>query len=489
LRIGLLNVPYLATFGRMRDSAPNYVPLGSASLAAYLRKEGHAVAPVACDLSEISIEQGMNELLSFNPDLIGISAATPGFPMACNVAKALKERTAAPVCMGGIHVSARPRQSMQECDAIDLVVVGEGEMPLHEIIKHMEDGRPLSGISPPAGVLWRQNHDIVEGPAGDFIKDLDDLPFPAYDLFAVRNSRPPVYFDFGIYPSVNIMTSRGCPSKCCYCASKLTMGSRYRAFSPSYIFELIRYLIKDFGVRFISITDDTFTIQKQRVYELCDMLKAAKLDLKWTCFSRTDGMDKDLAKAMAKAGCVGMNFGIETGNSTMLAQIGKGTRLDDGVKAVEAARLAGLRIVCSFMSGFPGETIKMAEETIDFAVRLNPDLALFNSLVPYPGTPIADEVLRPQDYDGIDWTIMRTSTTGGGPIFEGDGRTARDLVRWVKRANRRFYLRGGFMAKVPRLMPHTLRVVPRYLSGLLGLIIKTLRMKANPRLKARAADA
>jgi hypothetical protein len=263
------------------------------------------------------------------------------------------------------------------------------------------------------------------------------------------------------------------------------MGPRYRTFSPSYIFELIRYLKKDFGVRFISITDDTFTIQKQRVYALCEMLQHAGMDIKWTCFSRTDGMDRGLAKAMRKAGCVGLNFGIETGNSTTLARIGKGSRLEDSISAVDAARAAGLRIVCSFMTGFPKETPEMAEDTINFAVKLNPDLALFNSLVPYPGTPVSKEVLRSRDYDGIDWTMMRTSTTGAGPVFEGDGRTAADLVKWVKRANRRFYLRAGFFAKIPGLIPHGINVAFRYMSGILGLAIKTMRMKPDLTLKAR----
>jgi len=141
--------------------------------------------------------------------------------------------------------------------------------------------------------------------------------------------------------------------------------------------------------------------------------------------------------------------------------------------------------VCSFMTGFPKETPEMAEETIAFAIRLNPDLALFNTLVPYPGTPVSKEVLRPEDYDGIDWTMMKTSTTGAGPVFEGDGRTAEDLVHWVKRANRSFYLRIGFLAKIPRLMPHGVHVALRYLSGILGLAIKTMRMKPHLTLKAR----
>jgi anaerobic magnesium-protoporphyrin IX monomethyl ester cyclase len=486
MRIGLFNVPYLSTFGWMKHSAPNYVPLGVASLAAFLKKEGHHVTAVACDLSGISVEAGIKKLLSFRPDFIGISATSPGYPLACDVAKILKKQTDAAICLGGVHVSARPHESLRECKAIDMVVVGEGERSLLEIIKRMEDKKPLSDSFPPAGVLWRNSRDIIEGPPGGFIEDLDGLPFPSYELFAVRNSRPPVYFDFGLYPSVNIMTSRGCPSRCVFCASKLTMGPRYRTFSPSYIFELIRYLKKDFGIRFLSFTDDTFTIQKQRVHELCEMLWRADMGLKWTCFSRTDGMDKSLAKAMHRAGCIGLNFGIETGNPMLLARIGKGSRLEDSINAVDAARSAGLRIVCSFMTGFPEETPEIAEETVDFAVRLNPDLALFNSLVPYPGTPVSKEVLRPGDYDGIDWTMMRTSTAGAGPVFEGNGRTAEDLVRWVKRANRRFYLRIGLLSKIPRLMPRGVHVALRYLSGILGLAIKTMRMKPDLTLKARS---
>jgi anaerobic magnesium-protoporphyrin IX monomethyl ester cyclase len=486
MRIGLFNVPYLDTFGWMKHSAPNYVPLGTASLAAFLKKEGHDVTAVACDLSKISIGEGIKRLLFFKPDFIGISATSPGYPMARDVANILKEHTDAPICLGGVHVSARPHESLLECEAIDMVVVGEGEQSLLEIIKQMEDKKPLADSFPPAGVLWRNNRDIIEGPPGEFIEDLDGLPFPSYELFAVRNSRPPVYFDFGLYPSVNVMTSRGCPSRCVFCASKLTMGPRYRTFSPSYIFELISYLKKDFGVRFISFTDDTFTIQKQRVYELCDMFQRADMDIKWTCFSRADGMDKGLAKAMRKAGCVGLNFGIETGSPTMLSLIGKGSRLEDSINAVDAARSAGLRIVCSFMTGFPKETPEMAEDTIDFAVRLNPDLAMFNSLVPYPGTPVSRELLRPGDYDGINWSMMRTSTTGAGPVFEGEGRTAEDLVRWVKRANRRFYLRIGLLAKIHRLMPRGVHVALRYLSGILGLAIKTMRMKPDLTLKAQS---
>jgi radical SAM superfamily enzyme YgiQ (UPF0313 family) len=341
----------------------------------------------------------------------------------------------------------------------------------------MGERLPLSGPSPPAGVHWRNGCDIVSGEPGKFISDLDDLPFPAYELFDVRNSRPPVYFDFGRHPSVNIMTSRGCPSKCIYCASKLTMGPRYRSFSAEYVFELIRYLKKDFGIRFISFTDDTFTLQKRRAYELCEKLQRAGMGIEWTCFSRTDGMDRKLARAMRRAGCVGVNFGIETGNAAMLARIGKGSSLESSLAAVGAARGAGLRIICSFMTGFPGETPEMAKETIDFAVKLNSDLALFNSLVPYPGTPVAEEVMQPEDFDRIDWTMMRTSTTGAGPLVGSGRRSTTDLACWVKRANQQFYLRWRFFAKIPRLMPRSLGVAIRCMSGMLGMVIKTVRMK------------
>jgi anaerobic magnesium-protoporphyrin IX monomethyl ester cyclase len=368
---------------------------------------------------------------------------------------------------------------------LDLVVAGEGEQPLLALLELMAKGKPLFGSSPPAGVVWRDSGNVLDGPPGDFLKDLDQLPFPAYDLFDVRKCRPPVYFDFGLYPSINIMTSRGCPSKCCFCASKLTMGPLYRTFSPSYIYELIRYLKSDFGVRFISFTDDTFTMRKQNVIELCDRLRRSGMDLKWTCFSRSDGMDRGLAKEMAKAGCVGINFGIETGSPKTLVQIGKGSCLEDSIHAIDNAREAGLRIVCSFITGFPGETPEMAEDTIKFAVTLNSDLAIFNTLVPYPGTPVSREALRPEYYNEIDWTTMRTSTTGAAPVFEGDGRTAADLVLWIKRANRRFYLRRGFFAKIPRLLPRNLNVAFRYLSGILGLAIKTIRMKPAPRPVAR----
>jgi anaerobic magnesium-protoporphyrin IX monomethyl ester cyclase len=465
----------------MESSAPNYVPLGTASLAAFLRKNGHDVTAIACDLSRISIEEGIKHLISFKPELIGISTATPGFTLACRIARTLKECTSIPVGVGGVHVSARPRESLLECDALDFVVAGEGERPLLELTERLAYGKPLAGSLPPAGVLWRDGGNILEGPPGGFIEDLDELPFPAYDLFAVRNCRPPVYFDFGLNPSVNVMTSRGCPSRCCFCASKLTMGTRYRTFSPSYICELLRYLKKDFGIRFVSFTDDTFTVRKQHVTELCDSLRRSGLDLKWTCFSRADGINRSLAGEMAKAGCVGMNFGIETGNPLTLVQIGKGTRLEDSVQAIEAAREAGLRIVCSFLTGFPEETAEMAEDTINFAARLNSDLALFNTLVPYPGTAVAKNALTPEYFAGIDWSTMRTSTTGASPVYEGGGRTAAELVQWIKRANRRFYLRRGFLVKIPKLLPRNFNAFRRYLSGILGLVIKTICMKAAPR--------
>jgi anaerobic magnesium-protoporphyrin IX monomethyl ester cyclase len=485
VRVGFFAVPYLSTFGWMEKSAPNYVPLGIASLAALLRKEGHDVMAIACDLSGISVEEGMKKLLSFKPDFIGISATTPGYPQACHIARILREDTDAAICAGGVHVSARPRETLVECDAFDLVVAGEGERPLLALLALMADRKPLSGSSPPPGVFWRNGGNIVPGPAGGFLKDLDELPFPAYDLFDVRKCRPPVYFDFALHPSINLMTSRGCPWRCCFCASKLTMGSFYRTFSPAYIYELIRYLKSDYGIRFISFTDDTLTIRKQHLIELCDKLQRAGTDLKWTCFSRSDGMDGRLAKEMAKAGCVGINFGIETGNPKTLARIQKGNRLEDSVHAIDAAREAGLRIVCSFITGFPGETPEMAEDTIKFAIDLNSDVAIFNTLVPYPGTPVSREALQPEDYRGIDWTTMRTSTSGAGPVFVGDGRTAADLVQWIKRANRAFYLRRGFFAKIPRLLPRNLNVALRCLSGILGLAIKTIRMKPSPPPMAR----
>lgn len=446
----LIKVPYLQIFEAMQKTAAKYFPLGLGYISSYMKSKGLDVLILDPEIQGISEEELIEIILREKPGIIGLSSVTPNFSMACKMAKKFKNITDAVIVYGGIHASTFPEQIIRNHAEFDILVYGEGEETMAELATALTNGNiSAETLSKINGICYRDNGTVQKTEPRPKIKDIDSFPPPDRD--SVHMDLYKATGHIGVSDRVaNMITSRGCPARCTFCESFLTMGYRYRKHSAEYVLSEIRHLKDNYNVEQIVFNDDTFTIDQERVRKICERLIDDNYNIKWFCFARVNTIKNiEMLELMKKAGCVQINFGIETGDKEILKSIKKGTTLDQGRRALKLCRQVGMKTSAGFIFGFPGETKETIERTIKFAIELNPDIALFNILVPFPGTETFKSFpkLHNDIENPIFWESFKTASAGGDPIIDLPGLTKEDLKMAIVKANRKFYMRIGYLAK------------------------------------------
>ena len=442
-------------------------PLGLGYIASYLRSRGFSCEILDCPALRMG-DPALRGFLARRGDcIVGISSSTPAIHSALRAAEIVKEvMPSAMVVLGGPHLTALPAETLSAAPSVDVVVMGEGEFTMHDLA--IRAGRPDSAIDDVGGVVYRAAGAIRRTEPRELIADLDALPFPAFDMLPMGRYRPSIKWYYRT-PIATMITSRGCPFNCIFCDSHLTFGRKTRFRSPANVIEEIRLLMRDFGVREITFYDDTFTLNKARVHEICDRMLAEGMDLTWGCLSRVDTLDRDLLGKMKKAGCHMLSFGVESGSETMLRRMRKGITPEESFRAIRLAREMGMDCNASIVLGIPGETVETMRETLDFILRANPTYALFFRLVPFPGTELYEEYLRqnPSARNRFDTFADVTNA----PLLTLDSITPRDFARMSRRMYLSFYLR-------PRKIGEYLRQItsPHRLKGYLRALGTFLRV-------------
>ncbi|MEM1655482.1 MAG: radical SAM protein [Nitrososphaerota archaeon] len=353
-------------------------PLGLAYLAVVAEEQGWKVRIIDGLTEGLSMQDIAGIVRSLQPEVAGITATTPAIYDAYEIARIVKEHSPnSLVLLGGPHATFMAHEVLEECPYIDVVVRGEAEETLKEILERIERGGDLSGV---AGITYRAGDRIRENPPRGFIDDLDSLPIPAYNLLPMEK----YVVDRVRYAA--IVTSRGCPYGCIFCSSSLQFGKRWRAHSPERVLEELMILRYDYGAREIEFLDDTFTLKMSRAEEISRMIVSEGLDISWSASSRVNTFSRSLGEAMRRAGAHTIYFGIESGSDKTLRLIGKGIIRRQAVDAVKAARNSGLNALGSFIIGFPHEREEDIRATIKFADKVGVDLAQFTIATPYPGT-------------------------------------------------------------------------------------------------------
>lgn len=443
LKVALINTPYKELYGPDRPGIGNYFPLGLGSLAAVLRESGHRVDLLDPEAAGISDHDLVQRIATEQPGLVGLSCLTPNYPFAVRIAELIREVTDAPIVMGGAHPTAVPTSVLEESAATDIVVVGEGEETVVELCAAIEGNGSLDPI---LGIAYRKDGAVTTNPPRPLITDLDRLPHPARDLVDLSAYfKPHMYWDIGVR-SASMIASRGCPYRCIYCASKGTMGDRLRLHSPGYVVEEMESLVREHGVGYIGFMDDTMITNHRWVREVCALIRERKLDVAWSCVLRVDAANREILQIMKDAGCRRISFGIETGDPGLLKESRKGTTLEQARESVKIARDMGFTVINTYMFGFPGETPESVENTIRFALELNPHIAMFSILVPYPGTLPFQEFMKRQGTDRIDWGHFMFSS-GEGAVPVGD-MSEKELKKALRSALVRFYLRPSQLARM-----------------------------------------
>jgi len=337
----------------------------------------------------------------------------------------------------GTHVTPMYRETMERYPALDFVLRGEPELTLQELVNTLNRQGLLTaagGLETIQGLVWRQGKEIVANPERPLIQNLDDLPLPLHHLLPLDKYRIPMVKG----PYSFVVTSRGCPGGCTFCIKHVTYGRSVRLRSPENILEEL-LLLHRLGVHDVNMYTDLFTVDREQVVGLCELILETGLNLRWTCNSRVDFVDEELLRLMARAGCWTISWGLESGSAEILRRVHKGTNPAQAEQALRWARAASIRNWGYFIIGLPGETEETIRQTIRFAKALPLDIALFHIAAPYPGTPFYHEVLANGWFRaGTRWeeVDMDRST-----VLDYPNLSAEQLEYWQRRAFREWAFR------------------------------------------------
>lgn len=383
----LLQAPLPGAHNRAVAKSSAIPPLGIGYLASVLLYDGFNVQIFDMDVENIGVIELQNILVSFRPGVVGISTTTLTFKNALRVAKTVKNNLAdCLVILGGPHVSVNHSDALQY-PFVDIVVRGEGEMTFLEICRSIEKGDFPDNIQ---GTIVRSNDSIIVLPKRERIANLDALPFPARHLMPLNLYNIPG----------TILTSRGCPFACGFCAGPVVLGRKYVTRSPENVVEEVQVCIDVFGLTSFYFIDDTMTHDTRRLLAICDGLREVKIaskynrKLKWTCESRADVISLEILKDMRSAGCTTIQFGMESGSQELLDQLGKKVKLEQIEQAVAWSCEAGISPVLSMVFPHPNETRETLNQTFDFIRKLyksGVEKIIPALLTLFPGTRFMDE--------------------------------------------------------------------------------------------------
>ncbi len=374
-------------------------PLGLASLAAYVEREGAAADIVDCFAHPQSEQRIDDYVRQHRPGFVGFTCTTAGFfdsVRHIQRIKAISPDTRAIV--GGPHISALRERVLEEFPDVDYAVVGEGERPLLALLK----GVPSAEIP---GLAYRSDEGIRFTGFQDFELDLDTLPLPAYRKLS---GYPQAYqlpiFNYPHTPNASCISSRGCCFQCSYCDRSVFRRS-FRYNSADYLLEHVRYLHKEFGIRHLNFYDDHFTFNRARIETFCEHMAREKFSITFNCAARAEHLDASLLKLMKRAGCWMISLGIESGDPGLLAEHRQNPNLERQARAVREIHAAGIRVKGLLMIGLPGETEETFRRTMAFAFSLPIDDFNLAKFTPFPGAPLYARIHELGTFDE-DWNLM-----------------------------------------------------------------------------------
>ncbi|MEW5736108.1 MAG: radical SAM protein [Thermodesulfobacteriota bacterium] len=427
-------------YGALAAAGSTLPQLGLASLAAVLRQDGHRVTVCDCSAAGVSLEDLARLAQRVRPDVLGVSAVTFTVARAAEAARTVKRALPGVVAvLGGPHATALPEETLAAFPEFDLIVRGEGEETIKDLLSALAAGRNAEAVE---GLALRKDGKVLRTPDRAPVSRLDALPFPAWDLLPgfPRRYRPAL-FRYRRLPAAHAVTSRGCPHACVFCDCAV-FGRKVRAHSAQYMAAYAEHLSRSFAVREIAFEDDQFLFSKTRAEEFCRRLLQKNPGLLFSANCRADAVD-DLAllRLLRRAGFRQVSLGVESGDPDVLSRSGKGLALPAVAQAVGLLRRADIEARGFFVLGLPGETEKSLEATRRF-IKKTPfsDINVF-LCTPFPGSALYAE-LRAQGAPLPEFSAMNTVS----PAFLPEGMTAQRLARARAKLLREFYCRPGTAA-------------------------------------------
>lgn len=421
----------LSSRGILTNALP---PLGILTIAAHAERQGFNVKVIDIHVERLSQADFHDLVAQYKPKVVGVTVLSSMISVTHAIIKEVKDIV--PSCktvVGGVHAELYPEEMLSN-PSLDFVVRGDGEDPILELL----EGKAKQNIR---GLIYRNETDdgIILNPLQEMRMELDFYPMPAYHLVDM-NKYFPSASSYKNLPASNVIMTRGCPGKCTFCNSARTV---LRSHSPKRIFEQIKNLRETYGIRQIQFFDDTFTVNKKGVFELCDLLIEDRTDITFSCYARGDCWSEDIAAKLKQAGCHQIMVGIETGSERIAKVIGKPINKEKYKKLVEIAHRFDIEVRAGFIIGSMTETWESMEESLQFAIDLDVDFFQLSISTPYPGTQLFRDAENEGRIRHKDYKFYGQSE----PIVQLDDLSGADILRFEKYAIRKFYMRPPQLIK------------------------------------------
>ena len=429
-----------------------WYPIWLSYATGVVERTGHKVRLVDAPAWDWNLKEVVNDAKKFNPDLVVIDSNFSSVKNDSNIAKLLKDKIEAVSVLVGPPTSQFPERILEN-SGVDIVARFEYDITIGDIAEAIKDGRSLENVT---GISYKEDGKINHNSNREFTssEELDAIPFVS-KIYKKHLSIKDYFLGHTLYPEIQIFTGRGCPNQCTFCSWPETlMGRNYRVRSVENVVDEFEYVTNEMSeVKEIFIEDDTFTINKRRIKEICEEIKRRKLDITWSCNARAN-LDYETMKTMKGAGCRLLDVGYESGSDAILKNIKKKITTNDSRKFTKDAKRAGLMVLADFIFGMPGETKETAEQTIRFAKEIKPNIVQFAVATPIPGTEfyewvkengflLVDDLEESIDNEGFQKCIVSY------PEF-----TKEDIENYVDRALKEYYLSPSY---IPIAMRNVLR--------------------------------
>jgi len=346
------------------------IHLGLCYIASYIQKKHDVMI-----YDEPVEKKGLKKIIdNFNPDVIGFSLTTQSAYRAYQLVKRYKKDR---ICVaGGIHATFRPEEALK--NGFDIVVLGEGEITFLEILDFLELKKDKKNIN---GIVYFENGEIIKTKPREIIKNLDEIPFPSWELL-----------DMSKYEQGAITASRGCPFNCAYCASKKYCNRIFRQRSVENVFEELKIIVNKYNQKLVHFCDDTFTINHKFVKDLCRLIIDNKLKFEWSILSRVDTIKNDfeMLELLKKASCKLVIFGIESGSEKILKKVNKDITIKQIEEAINLTKKAGIDVKTTWIVGLPGNYSEQME-SLSLMKKIKPNQITIHLCVPYCGTDLYEK--------------------------------------------------------------------------------------------------
>lgn len=371
------------------------LPIGLGFLLSFVKSKGHDVSLIDYEVQEYSKSSFIKNCEEFGPHIIGFSCMTPQIESANYLAGLIAERLPhINTIIGGKHVTALPLKTMEHYPSFNFAIYGEGELSFCDLLGELGQNRP--NFTKIKGLIWRDGSKITINPPRELINNLDSIPYPDRSMFDLEKYNRGMSFKgkWRDKYTTEILTSRGCPNECIFCSSQIVTQKKVRYRSIANIIQELEECKTKFNINHYKIVDDTFTLSKKRVREICNWFRVNKVT--WSCNARVDSVDYELLKVMKDSGCIGIMYGVETGSPKMLKMVKKGITLDQIIRAFEWTHKAKIPFVEAdfILAGHPDESIDDINLTKKLIKKIRPHFLAIGTVVPFPGTEVRKTMIE-----------------------------------------------------------------------------------------------